>query len=571
MLERSPTKARPFNILARKKASTITLSRTESKIECFHLIVPIFCEHKNGNLARMVGDLEKQGHQSKLNLIFVVNNSREEAANSNSSVREENQATLLWLKEQSFSFSHQVIDLSSSGIDRNMGIIRQAGVEAISSWANSNPTQHICVHLDADTHIPPTFLEILHDLYSSYESLDTVFFMRDYEIRHQPSTKLLFSHQIYRSKRALSDFFNTRATLPYGVATYQISSRYSALTQVGGFKPLIQGEDSALSHDLANTSNWIQTNEIVMRTEDRDRKDGFTSAKRLHEIDSMRTKKNNWRRFLDFLRGKLLALESSSLMDLRSASMRPFLINFQLFHPLCVQIFTRVQSGEITYSEAVEFVRLRMEKVLLRPVKVESHRFFSQNPEEFRKMTSYVELWHRRELIKLNPVAHAFPDLILTVSTQPGTDLWSILKLHLPSDEITLMEQQISSRDRNYNFDLEKRIDGLEQLLLGKEIASRDPFILWCKNENTEIERMKDDIASGKKTVIHATNWLKDIFSDWLAINSPGNYTREADTLQLIVSLLIRSRTSVPSNTAMEDLMALLQDGPNWVGKSDLY
>lgn len=559
------------HILARQGAAKVSLAPAANEVEFFHLIVPVYREFSNGNLARMVKDLEKQELLEKLRLVFVVNNTREVAADSDSPVRAENQLALKWLKETRFSFAHQVIDLSSEGIERNMGIVRQRGVSAVALNARSNPTGHICVHLDADTHIPPDFLKRLNDFYASYQDLDTIFLMRDYEIRNPPSAGLLFSHHIYRSKRAVSDFFNTRATLPYGMATYQISSRFSTLEKVGGFKPLAQDEDTALSHDLANGSRWIQAYEIVMKTEDRDREDGFTSMKRLQEINSRRVKKTRWKRVLNFLMRKPFALGPPSLAEMRNVPMKPFFINFQLFHALCVQIFTRVQSGEISYPDAVEVVRQRMEKVLLRPIEVESRRFFSSSLEELRAMPSYVELWHKRDLIRINAVAHAFPDLILAVGFHPGTDLWEIVKPHLPASEITWVEGEMAAKAARHDAELGMRLAGLEQFFAGQEVSSSDAFLLWCGKKNEELESCRKKVLAGELTSAQAIEWLKDIFGDWLVPYDCGNYAREADALRVVTSLLIRSRTSVPPVSALEEVIALLQDGPQWVGRSDLY
>jgi hypothetical protein len=271
------------------------------EISKISFIVPVYRELQNGNIQSFLRRLDESTREMttekrlRVTAVFAVNNTREIAADPTSSVWLENQRTIEYLNQEMkrHPYEIKVIDLSTEGTERNMGVIRETAVTQLLSQqpgdTKVNHENHALVHMDVDTKLPPKFFTHLVDAYGTKQ--DVVFFARSYELRDELRTPLIKSHPDYKRKRAWRDLQILLGGLRQGVATYQISSRASAHLEVGGFKPLAQGEDTQLSKDLLTHTHLLDS-KIVVATEDRSRPDGFTSARRWDGLNGVAPRKN---------------------------------------------------------------------------------------------------------------------------------------------------------------------------------------------------------------------------------------------------------------------------------------
>jgi hypothetical protein len=281
------------------KSKPVSRAPNLPEISQVSFIVPVYRELENGNIKSFLKRLDESVRHlpktQRLNVsaVFAVNNTVEVATDANSPVHHENLRTIEYLKNELKSQRHPfhilIVDLATRGTERNMGIIRETAVKSLLGEAASKPEEHALVHMDVDTKLPPQFLKNLLKAYGAKQ--EVVFFARSYELRDELRTPLIKSHPDYKRKRAWRDLQILLGDLRQGVATYQISSRASTHVEIGGFKPLVQGEDTQLSRDLLQRPHLLES-KIVVATEDRSRPDGFTSARRWEGLNGVAPRKN---------------------------------------------------------------------------------------------------------------------------------------------------------------------------------------------------------------------------------------------------------------------------------------
>ncbi len=149
-------------------------------VEKISLVVPIYRELENENLPNLLASLQRQSFDfQKLHVLLLVNNSIEIANDPESSILKENQKTLGWLSEiiesRVYPFEISFMDLSTRGIERNMGRIRQLGVQFLADAASASAPNHIVVQMDCDTRFSEDFLARLTHRYEAFADLDVIF------------------------------------------------------------------------------------------------------------------------------------------------------------------------------------------------------------------------------------------------------------------------------------------------------------------------------------------------------------------------------------------------------------
>ncbi|MCO5143361.1 MAG: hypothetical protein M9962_09755 [Oligoflexia bacterium] len=499
-------------------------------LEGLAFIVPVYCELYSKNLERLLKSLESQDRMGKkMQVIFLVNNSVEVANDPNSKALIENQETIKWLEDQRnlFSFSIHVIDLSTSGFIKNMGKIRQIGVE----WLllnTENKKNWVVLHLDADTEfIEHSFKEIIH-YYETYEALESIFFIRDFELRACPEQQLLNSHQSFRVKRAILEFFNTRTNLFYGVATYQISSRLNVLEKIGGFKSMPADEDTQLTFDLCSNTNWLQLESILVKTEDRTREEGFASKKRNKNLKKEQVFK--------FFKSLINFWKKENKSNERSE----YFLNHSLFHLLAMQLWYKVKNKQLAFLDAVEVLRVSLENLLGKKIQIEATPFSDLDDTDILKLSDDEKVLYEGSSIHLCPVAHYFPKTLLQSTNTPGTDLFKIFEKFMSAYEKDFFQNEIKKFEEKHLILVNER---------RKRIADEnfditdDPFLMYLSktlNKKTEIDL------------------LARLYPDWLGAYDETISVRQRDFIQAMTKTAIFASNRFNESSGLNNALAKL-------------
>ena len=519
---------------ARKNQESCLLPVKPERPVLFFFLVPVYRELDSGNLARLLDNLKAQTiGQDRVRLVFLVNNTPEVAAETGSPAFQENQRTLEWLaaRKKELSFGIEVVDLSTQGIERNMGKIRQEGVSRLLALPEAERLRAVVIHLDADTYVPPHFLARLGAFYETYGALETVFLLRDFEIRGVPSLDLIFTHHQYRLKKTLFDFHNVRSGLPYGVATYQITSRLSALERIGGVPPIPQHEDDALSKALRERTVWTQTAELEARTEDRTRSAGFNSQRR--EQDLLAQKKKARKGIFRLFRRLSWAEEIEAR---RPEAVKETFLWHALFHSLAKVLWAEVQAGRMLFRPAVDEYQRRMEKLLGRPVRRQRSRLFRYSHKELGSLPADSMPVPFSGGSVLNALAHPFSRLLVAGTDRPGTDLWSIFFPHLDAQEKQLAEKARTNEANAHNARVTTRVQALEAYLRGEE--PKDFFVQGLVEAGPWLAAARER----KQDAAALLAELRKVFPDWLEEYSKAGAAREASHVKILTALIALSR-----------------------------
>lgn len=246
------------------------------------IVVPVYRELYNGNIARMLNSLGRQSlTEIPFEVVFVVNNSPDIASRSQHPIFVENMRSIEVLKKAKTKFGIKVIDRVQTGIERNMGVLRRIGVRAAIESSGVPHDQHIVVQMDADTVYKSEFLQRVYEMFSASE-VETVFFQRSYVLPESADDLMFRTFYKYSLGQIRYSLWQALSYAQVGVATPQITSLASAYLKVGGFPDLAISEDFALTQRLAENTNYIFTGNSKVYVQDRARVDGFDAYVRLN-------------------------------------------------------------------------------------------------------------------------------------------------------------------------------------------------------------------------------------------------------------------------------------------------
>lgn len=305
----------PQSLVGKMDGTSVVIERRFDPVHQFSFIVPTYRELYNGNIARLLQAVQAQKiDPAMVEVVFVVNNTPAIARNLNNPIRVENQKTLAYLAGLKLPFRVRTVDLSSEGIETNMGILRQRGSEFAIRTSKVDPNRHVILHMDADTVFEPSFLPGLYDLYSNY-AFGAVFVQRRHTLH--PEADEFMMNTFYKFKFGDSAYKMDQAGqyALWGVATPQISSRASALLKAEGFPPIRQDEDFRFTTRLGKSTKYFYSPDLYVTALDRARPDGF-DAKIRHQwnsriqtsLEDLLSKNDPLLTFSDALESRLLKL-----------------------------------------------------------------------------------------------------------------------------------------------------------------------------------------------------------------------------------------------------------------------
>lgn len=540
------------SLRARKANETLLVPVKPTKPTLFFLLVPVYRELDNGNLTRLFEVLRAQtSGLDRLRVLFLVNNTAEVAANPADPVFQENQRSIRWLEEKraELPFPIEVIDLSTKGVVKKMAVVRQAGLDWMERSVEAEELERaVVVHLDADTYLPPHFLNRTGALYEMYGELETVFFVRDYEIRGEPTLDLLFTHNNYRMRKALFDFRNTWDNLRFGMASYQISARWRAHKRFGGF-PVVDGhEDTVLTELLVEHSVWTQTAEIEMRTEDRTRTSGFNSLKRGQALEKevKAGGRSPWRLFRRLTPREALVQQRPEEKE--------FYLNHSLFHELAHPFWAAVRAGRKTYAAAVAEYQERLEKFVGRKIRRQRSRYFYFSPARLQGMPEITPVPFSGGSI-LSPVAHPFSRFVVAGTERPAQELWNLVMPHCDDDEKRLAEKALAREAAVHDGLAKARCQSLLAYFRGEEAA--DPLVRGLVAAGPWLPELRASVQKGALKPESGVLEMQAGLPDWFAPFVQSGATREASMAKILTALSVRARAR-PETSGLEKAMTAI-------------
>lgn len=519
----------------------------------FLLLVPVYRELRNGNLAQFLASVAAAGAgAAEVDLFFLVNNSAEDAR-AKSEAFAENQRTLEFLAGDAKAPAKiHALDLSSAGFEKNMGKLRQAGLEA---WRGRVPAAELArtvvVHLDADVKLPTGFFAELGHLYGAYPALGAAFFRRDYDLRAVPSAELLFTHHRYRLRKALFDFTNVRTNLPEGLATYQLSARFFAHDEAGGFPPVVKDEDSLFTRALCAKVWWAYAPALELVTEDRTRADGFNSARRARDLRGA-ARAAGWGRALAQALRRLRGETFAAVEALRPPAGKDFFAQFALFAPLAQALNDEVRAGRLTFAAAAGELRARIEKTLGAPVPG-SPTGFAQTPAA--EIPAEAKVPGTGGSV-LPPVAHPVAACLLAPTLTPGTDLRGIFLPHASLAEQNAFAAFAEAELAELNARARQRRAALEAYFRGEDlVVEDDPFLAWVRSAPEHFADIRKNILAGRRGAPGTVEELSRVFPDYLS--EGASFAREAVLVRALTRVLSESLRA-PSPAGLVSAVNLL-------------
>ncbi|MCS7093417.1 MAG: hypothetical protein NZL96_03285 [Patescibacteria group bacterium] len=177
-----------------------------------------------------------------------------------------------------------MIDLSTDGIEKNIGMIRDIGLnEAIERFKNNGQgDEGIVALLDADTLVEPRYVEKIVNQFLRSE-IETLFLNLNYFIL-EGDENLFSSTFQYQYQVEFGQWLNTLLNTQIEVGAPQIVAKVGAYKKVGGIPHLEISEDFQLSFSLSEITNFKFCSDIRIYTSDRARKQGYDSRIRLENL-----------------------------------------------------------------------------------------------------------------------------------------------------------------------------------------------------------------------------------------------------------------------------------------------
>lgn len=286
------------------------------------VVVPVYKEYANGNIFRLMESFTKQtAPLNTFELLLVVNNTPEAVAAQTPGYVENQQTIALGryfegkntLPTGLTEYQAQVVtkaksrgresdgrtglpiyfvDLSSQGLEKNIGRLRDIGVqEAMRRFAaNGQAGEGIVAQLDADTVVEPQYVEKI---------------LQHFE---NPTTESLFVHLDYFTAEGPEELFRTSFHHQYGTIGYrswmnlitggefeaggpQAVAKVKALQKIGGIKHLEAGEDWLLADELRTKTKNVFAPEVRVYTSDRAREEGYDASERMGSLEMAETGK----------------------------------------------------------------------------------------------------------------------------------------------------------------------------------------------------------------------------------------------------------------------------------------
>lgn len=268
------------------------------------VILPVRAEFTNGNLAGFLLSLARQ--RTALDVVVIINNRESDFAFA-TPVWEDNQAALSWLsplaaagqtsragtdKQSAFAaetgmikdsaLSIHLLDLSN-GHARNMGLLRQLGIEYAARLTQGMPEKDvILLSADADCRYGPRLVAQIRRTFANASVRMAVLPMLYVPLAPDPA--ILATHARQHIPLLLDQVLRQYTGAPRArLGAPQLAARLDLLLEAGGYEMLEDGEDFELGQRLIAITRpcILGSPSAIVWTADRAVADGFESGARL--------------------------------------------------------------------------------------------------------------------------------------------------------------------------------------------------------------------------------------------------------------------------------------------------
>ena len=487
------------------------------------IVVPVYRELKNGNLARLLKNIAGQAPTGAfVRLIAVVNNTHQIAAQNDHPTLEENRRTVRWLQKVKplLNFDLEIVD-ETTGFERNMGKLRNRGLFRAIAMANIEPARHLIINFDADGTFPENYFQDLLDYYDNY-AVDAVIPRRTHTIPDDVSGSFFQSHMQSMNNHLLFDIENVLNYPQHGYSTPQITFRASTALDLKGFAPIIENEDLNMGHRL-KAFTVLQPPDIMVNQSDRAREDGFDAARRLRQLHNVNRK----------------AARANANKHLK-AYLRPAADYYEHL----------VEKRKMTWSQAFQ--------EYLRNVKKYSADYWPSDTPLYHNETESRIRWIEQITPQtLEPTANhhyapiPYPKFVFLVNDlinfaesnweySPAAYFYGVLKNALSPAEARRLEDQKFWRLSKVRDAIRARIEDVELLLKSMPLpesaeAHADPFRRHLRLNSPG--GLRQQILSGRPDKELIIRQFPDFLS-W----EPGGFHQEVEILRLMIGWLLEAQ-----------------------------
>lgn len=269
------------------------------------IIVPIYGEYENGNVFRLIESFTKQSAPPESYEIMCLVNNTPEAARTESNGYRENQLTLaigrylngsgplpdslnkyrriVLEKAKERSITLHMVDFSTTGIERNIGRIRDIGLKEATHrfQVNGQGEDGLIAQLDADTVVEPRYVEKILRHFSD-PKVESLFINLDY-FTPEGSEDLFRTSFHHQYQIAMHEWLNTLGNSAVQVGPQTIA-RVKAYRRIGGIVHQDMAEDFRLAESLSRQTGYKFATDTRVYTSDRARDEGYDAQMRLERM-----------------------------------------------------------------------------------------------------------------------------------------------------------------------------------------------------------------------------------------------------------------------------------------------
>jgi hypothetical protein len=270
------------------------------------VVVPMYAEYENGNVFRLIESFTKQSAPPESYEVICLVNNTPDAVRTRSNGYVENQLTLAigkyingggalpeglndyrrgaLEKAKEKGIVLHMVDFSTTGVERNIGKIRDIGLEEATRrfQTNGQGQEGLVAQMDADTIVEPHYVEKILQYFSD-PKVESLFINLDYFTSE--GTEDLFRTSFHHQYQiAFDQWINTLGNSKVEVGGPQTIARVKAYQRIGGIVHQDMAEDFRLSESLSNQTEYRFAPDIRVYTSDRAREEGYDARMRLERM-----------------------------------------------------------------------------------------------------------------------------------------------------------------------------------------------------------------------------------------------------------------------------------------------